>query len=140
MRLRHKLASLGVVAGFALVATSVAAGDVPRMGDQHVGIFACAFAPPCGEIWLAADEPFYVAHGFTSEPKADLLDPQHRFELYVDGDQRHGAIDLDLSGIGEKWYVFNFAQGMTGTHAFTGCWYATGGAVLACGTRIVHFV
>jgi hypothetical protein len=140
MRLRKTIAPLCILAALALASASAAAGNVPRMGDQRVGIFVCAFAPPCGEISLTADEAFHVAHGFTGEPTEDLLNPRHRFELSVDGVQVRGAIDLDLGDFTEKWYVFNFPQGMIGTHAFTGCWYATDGAVIACGTRVVHFV
>lgn len=139
MSLRHTAVLFGLTAAIGLVSSSVAAGDVPRTGDQRVGIFACAFSPPCDEITLTANEAFFVAHGFTSEPNEDLLNPRHRFELQVDGDQVHGPLDLDLAA-SSKLYVFNFRDGMTGTHAFTGCWYATDGSGIACGTRVVHFV
>jgi hypothetical protein len=131
---------LGLLAVVGLSAASAGAENVPRMGDQRVGLFQCAFAPPCGEVSLTANEAFHVAHGFTGEPKEDLLNPLHRFELSIDGVPTHGAIDLELGDFTEKWYVFNFPAGLTGTHAFTGCWYATDGAVIACGTRVVHFV
>src|SRR5262245_57223428 len=137
MTLKRATFCIGLVAAVVLSISSAAAGDVPRMGDQHVGLFACAFAPPCDGVSLTADEAFSVAHGFSAEPKADLVNPLHRFELRVDGVQRHGAIDLDL-GLAEKWYVFNFPQGMSGTHVFTGCWYATDGSTIACGSRVVH--
>jgi hypothetical protein len=81
-----------------------------------------------------------IAHGFSGEPWADLVDPLHRFELSIDGQQVHGAIDLDRV-ILEKWYVFNFPQAMAGTRTFTGCWYATDGSLeFPYGTRVVHFV
>jgi hypothetical protein len=139
MSLRKAAVVLALTAAIALASSSVATGDVPRTGDQHVGIFACAFSPPCDEITLTADEAFFVAHGFSGEPKEDLLNPGHRFELRVDGALVHGALDLDLAA-SSKTYVFNFRAGMTGTHAFTGCWYATDGSLTACGTRVVHFV
>lgn len=139
MSLKRVVLSLTLLASAGLLAIPAGAGNVPRMGEQRVGLFQCAFAPPCGDVSLAADEAFHVAHGFDSEPKEDLLNPLHRFELSVDGVERHGAIDLELSGSGSKVYVFNFPAGMTGTHAFTGCWYGTDGAAVACGTRIVHF-
>jgi len=139
MSLRNAAVVLGLTAAIALASSSVAIGDVPRTGDQRVGIFACAFSPPCDEITLAANEAFFVAHGFSDEPREDLLNPRHRFELSVDGVQVHGATDLDLAA-SSKTYVFNFRAGMTGTHAFTGCWYATDGSLTACGTRVVDFV
>ena len=52
---------------------------------------------------------------------------RHRFELSVDGIARHGATDFASD---EKWYVFNFPTGMTGTHEFTGCWYATDASLI----------
>jgi hypothetical protein len=121
------------------------AGNVPRMGDQRVGLFECAFVPAgCSEITLAADEPFHVAHGWTSAiSQQDLVDPALRVELSVDGTQKHGAIDFRFdpaTGIWSKTYVFNFPQGMSGTHSFTGCWYLADGSPPFCGTRIVHFV
>jgi hypothetical protein len=109
------------------------------MGDQRVGLFQCAFAPPCGEVTLAASQALFVAHGFSGEPKDDILNPLHRFELTVDGVEMHGAVDVELDVEVSKTYVFNFPRGMEGTHTFTGCWYAVDGALIACGTRIVHF-
>jgi hypothetical protein len=136
---KHLALSLTVLAAVAFLAIPAGASNVPRMGDQRVGLFQCAFAPPCGEVSLTANEAFSVAHGFSNEPIEDLLNPLHRFELRVDGVERHGAIDLELQGEGSRTYVFNFPQGLDGTHAFTGCWYGTDGALVACGTRIVHF-
>ena len=123
-----------------LCANVAAAGNVPRTGDQKVGLVGCAyFGGPCGDLYLRGNEAFYVAHGFSGESKADLLNPRHRFELSVDGNPIQGALDLDLSVL-SKVYVFNFRFGLTGNHSFTGCWYKTDGAVDACATRVVHFV
>jgi hypothetical protein len=134
------LASL--LLGAAFTAGTSRAGNVPRMGDQRVGLLQCANGVPgaCDDLTLTAGEAFHIAHGFVVEPWADLVNPLHRFELTIDGEQVHGAIDLDKATL-EKWYVFNFPQGMTGTHTFTGCWYATDGSLaVPCGTRVVHFV
>jgi hypothetical protein len=137
---RTGLAAAAVIA-LAGVAASSAAGDVPRMGDQRVGLIACANGVPggCDDLTLVAGEAFHVAHGFVGEPWKDLVNPLHRFELTVDGKRAHGAIDLDRA-TGEKWYVFNFPRGMTGTHSFTGCWYGTDGTLWTCATRTVYFV
>lgn len=138
---RRFLTAAVAVASVAVVTASAWSGNVPRFGDQRVGLAACAFAGACEDATLVADSPFHVAHGFASEPWADLVDPQHRFELTIDGVQAHGAVDLDRlpDGLADKWYVFNFPTGMNGTHSFTGCWYTTDGGLIACGTRIVHF-
>ena len=129
------------VGAAAVVAASAWAGNVPRLGDQHVGLATCAVDGTCSDLTLTADASFFVAHGFTAESWSDIVNPIHRFELAVDGLQVHGALDLDryAGGLGDKWYVFNFPGGMTGTHTFTGCWYATDGELIFCGTRVVHF-
>jgi hypothetical protein len=125
------LVAMGTLAG-------VAGAEIPRMGDQRVVGFAqCAFLG-CPEVTLVANEPFHVDQGWIA-PRDALVNPTLRFELSVDGVQRHGAIDLDLA-LGSKIYVFNFPRGMSGTHSFTGCWYLPDGSLLACGTRIVHFL
>ena len=135
------LAAVLAAGALAVMAASAGAGDVPRFGDQHVGLAACAFGGSCSYVTLGAGLPFHVAHGFTSEPWPDIVNPLHRFELTLDGVQQHGAIDLDrqADGLGDKWYVFNFPNGLTGVHTFTGCWYATDGGLIACGTRVARF-
>jgi hypothetical protein len=115
------------------------------MGDQRVELRECAFGPAgCSDVTLVADEPFNVAHGWGAFTRKELVDPTLRFELSVDGIQKHGAIDFnfdpDAAGLLLKTYVFNFPQGMSGTHSFTGCWYLADGSPPTCGTRIAHFV
>lgn len=124
-----------VLAGF--TATTASSGNVPTVGDS-LGILC---VPNCTAAVPKAGDPFHVAHGFSGEPRADLLNPAHRFELTVDGEQMQGAIDLDLhSDPSSKRYVFNFRDGMTGTHEFVGCWYRTDSALDFCKTRTVTFV
>jgi hypothetical protein len=140
LHLRRLIVLVGLVVGAATCAT-MARADVPRMGDQRVPLLPCALGIPgaCDDLTLTAGEAFFTASGFTEEPWPDLVNPLHRFELTIDGKEVHGAIDLDRDPIG-KVYVFNFPQGMTGTHTFTGCWYGTDGSLLfPCGTRVVHF-
>jgi hypothetical protein len=142
MRIRHTVAWLAVVATVAIGATTAAAGNAPRTGERLN--FGCAIiGTPCTDASLPANEPFFVAHGhnIVDITKEDLLDPDLRFELSVDGEQAQGVLDLDLNAeVPTKTYVFNFRFGMTGTHTFTGCWYGTDGSLLFCGTRVVHFV
>jgi hypothetical protein len=142
MKIRHTVAWLAVAAVVAVSATSAAAGNVPRTGERLS--FGCAIVGvPCTDESLPANEPFFVAHGYNivDITKGELLDPQQRFELNLDGQRLQGAIDLDLfAEVPTKWYVFNFRFGMTGTHTFTACWYTAGGELDFCGTRVVHFV
>ena len=142
MRIRRNVAWLALLAAIAIGPGSALAGNVPRTGERLS--FSCAIiGAPCTETSLPASEPFFVAQGFNiiGITKEDLLDPDLHFELSVDGERAHGALDLDLNAeVPQKAYVFNFRPGMTGTHTFTGCWYGTDGSLLFCGTRVVHFV
>jgi hypothetical protein len=142
MRIRHTVTWLAVVGAIAIGASSAAAGNVPRTGEKLS--FSCAIiGAPCTETSLPANEPFFVAHGhnIVDITMTDLLDPDLRFELSVDGEQAHGVVNLDLNAeVPTKTYIFNFRFGMTGTHTFTGCWHGTDGSPLFCGTRVVHFV
>lgn len=142
MKIRHTVAWLAVAATVAIGASLATAGNVPRTGERLS--FSCAIiGAPCTETSLPANEPFFVAHGFNivDSTKSELLDPQHRFELAVDGERVQGVVDLDLAAeVPTKWYVFNLRPGMTGTHTFTACWYQADGSLDFCGTRVVHFV
>jgi len=139
---RKRLIATLVALGAACSVAAGASADVPRTGDQRVGLLACALTGDCPDLTLTASEPFFVQHGFTAESCADQRNPLHRFELSIDGVEQHGPIDLSTTGDGlcDKLYVFDYRNGMTGTHAFTGCWYAVDGSLTECGTRIVHFV
>jgi hypothetical protein len=142
MRIQRKTAWLAVVAAVAIGTGSATAGNVPRTGERLS--FTCAIiGAPCTATSLPAGEPFFVSHGYNivGLTEAELLDPQLRFELSVDGEPIQGALDLDLvADVPGKAYVFNFRHGMTGTHTFTGCWYHSGGSLNFCGTRVVDFV
>lgn len=137
---KHVLASVAVLL-VTLAVAGTATADIPRMGDQRVGLIVCAQTGFCPEAVLTANEPFHVVHGFTSESCASQRNPLHRFELSIDGVEQHGAIDLGTTadGLCDKLYVFNFPSGTTGVHSFTGCWYGADGSRLFCGTRLVRF-
>ena len=72
-----------------------------------------------------AGTPFHLRHGFADE-SVKLLG-KFDFELEVDGVSRTAdfkEITVDrLAGANVFWY-FNYPAGMTGTHVFTGRWYA----------------
>jgi hypothetical protein len=69
-----------------------------------------------------AGAPFHVAHGFAFSPPDDLPGPNFDFTLAVDGD----PVDQDFKSRGHlTWlWVFNFPDGMTGSHTFVARWYA----------------
>ena len=142
MNLRNAAVWLALLTAIGMSAGSAAGGNVPRTGERIS--FACAIiGQPCSDVTLPASEPFHVqaGHNIIGITKEELLDPDLRAELSIDGVPQHGVLDLDLvAEVPTKWDVFNFRFGMTGTHTFTVCWYGADGAQEFCGTRVVHFV
>lgn len=72
--------------------------------------------------------PFHIAHGWFSESPPDELFALLDFQLQVDGVYREE--NFIESYLDESWdppvyakiWVFNFPNGMTGVHTFTGYW------------------
>jgi hypothetical protein len=81
-----------------------------------------------GSIDFPAGIPFNIWHGWvqTSDDEAiGIFD----FELEIDGVLRSEDFKMFTADSGDPdilWrrWVFNFPDGMTGTHTFTGHWYA----------------
>jgi hypothetical protein len=121
---------------FAALAGTARANSVPQF-DLRFGLSAC-IASPCAST-LPANEPFSARGGYMGDPRESLVNPAYRFELTVDGITQQGILDLDLANA-SKFYVYNFRDGMTGTHTFVGCWYGTDGSLSLCGTRTVTFI
>lgn len=124
----------------AFAAAPAGATSVPTTGTQ-ITLGTCV-ASPCVSTYPAG-EPFFVRHGFitdgTEADLRDLLDPQTRFELTVDGQAVPATLDLEVNADPpSKRYVTNFRFGLTGVHTFVGCWYSDG-ALVYCGTRTVTF-
>lgn len=78
-----------------------------------------------------ADAPFYISHGWYHdpfyEPKLSVggfdfkleLDGEYTEETYVDRTKIIDDIQISI------YWVFNFPDGMSGTHSFVGHWFAT---------------
>lgn len=74
---------------------------------------------------VPAGEPFFVGHGWIFDPQTTT--PGHfDFQLDVDGEyqqrtrfyvQRDGALMI-------RFWAFEYPEGMSGTHTFTGHWIA----------------
>jgi hypothetical protein len=120
---------------FAALAGTARANGVPQF-DLKFGLSAC-IASPCDST-LPANESFSVRGGYVGDAREDLVNPSYRFELAVDGVTQQGILNLDLANA-SKFYVYNFRDGMTGTHTFVGCWYGTDGSLSFCGARTVTF-
>lgn len=101
-----------------VLTTSFAASDKVRIGERVV----CSGA----EIEFPAGAPFHIAHGWAQLPNEEPLG-LFRFTLDVDGVQVKRdfleKIDQDDPGDSIWFWVYNFPEGMTGTHTFSCHWY-----------------
>jgi hypothetical protein len=126
-----------VVVAILLGALTVALGAAPAFASprestgDRINLFA-------GDEEYPADTPFFVAHGNAAFIGEDTASGRARFVLEVDGEivpatyETHGQADRTVLHV----WVFNFPDGMTGVHTFTGHWLAPCGAptaYLACG-------
>jgi hypothetical protein len=76
-----------------------------------------------GDQSYPASTAFHIKHGFLLNPTVDSAIGKFVFTLEVDGVSR--PVDFRTSqelpdGSVEKWWYFNFPNGMTGTHTFVG--------------------
>jgi len=81
-----------------------------------------------GEREFPAGAPFYIKHGWSQSSEDDAIGV-FDFELEVDGVLRKENFKLFSAESGDpdtlnRIWVFNFPEGMTGMHTFTGHWYA----------------
>ena len=101
------------------IPSSAAAGNEP-VGDR-IGLWSST-------LEFTAGIPFNIRHGWlqTSDDGAiGIFD----FSLEVDGALRNEDFKLFSEEVGEpdiltRLWVYNFPSGMSGTHTFTGHWYA----------------
>lgn len=104
-----------------------------RVGDRIS--LSDAFPDPV-TIAFPAGDPFHIAHGWANLSTDSDAVGKFDFELEVDGASRKKDF-VERTVVGEdpdlltRIWVFNFPEGMAGTHTFTGHWsapcYAFGG-------------
>lgn len=112
------IAVLLIVALLSMTTRAVTAAESIRLGDR-LSLFGENTTFPAGQ-------PFYIAHGWwnpTNIPGVGLF----KFSLDVDGTPvREDFIERStFSGSPDEllWFwVYNFPDGMTGTHTLTGHW------------------
>lgn len=116
--MKRKIAILVFIAVF-VIATPVLAGKREPIGTK-IGLF--------GEspVHFDAGEPFYISHGWAN-PSDITGVGLFRFALEVDGTFVKESFVMRSAESGDPdiltWiWVFNFPEGMTGTHTFTGHW------------------
>lgn len=78
-----------------------------------------------GDQTFAAGEPFHIIQGWVFEPHPNRQG-LFSFSLQVDGSEvDENYVDHSKDGNQNyRLWVYNFPDGMIGTHTFTGTWYA----------------
>jgi len=115
--------------------TSIAANDNFRVGDR----IGCFYG---GETEFPADAPFYISHGFMNSATYGMLG-LYGFSVDVDGVAlKHDFLDVSpvkgQPGVSRWFWIYNFPDGMTGTHTFTCHWYAPCGDVCEHSNQILE--
>jgi hypothetical protein len=114
------------VASFTIVLLLTSAGGTVAASKERVGDRISLLAPPAT---YPAATAFHIWHGFAIEEDDKSLG-RYAFVLDVDGVER--AADffevtlLDRRLISKVW-VFNFPNGLTGSHTFVGHWITPAG-------------
>ena len=121
LRMKWLTAALVVVAA-ATVCATIASGAIASPAPTGSRLF----------IWnsqqtFPGGQPFYFEHGWQNGPSIDGGVGLWTFSLSVDGVPQHGFVDplvitQDPTYGTLIWrpFLFNFPQGMTGTHVFAG--------------------
>ena len=121
MKKIHKLMIILVIMIILTIATPALASETSVPIGERINLYL-------GTPTFAAGESFHIRHGWiqTSEDGAiGIFD----FRLEVDGVyvsnffRDFSAISGEPDTLRRIW-VYNFPQGMTGTHTFTGHWFA----------------
>lgn len=113
------LVSIFIIVGLLGMATPASAAQKVRVGT-HISLLT-------GPTTFTAGAPFHFVHGWGTDASVDGIGI-YDFEFEVDGTLREedfversvmsGNPDLLF-----RLWVYNFPNGMTGTHTFTGHWF-----------------
>jgi hypothetical protein len=105
----------------AFVVPAAAAGPRVKIGDR-ISIFD---GYPTS---YPANTPFHIAHGWGFDPPNDVpSNPPYSFSLELDGDPVTESFvlryaDPDSDPLIVWHWVYNFPEGLSGTHTFVGTW------------------
>lgn len=114
------LISIVIMLALLVAPTPAMAGEKVPVGDR-INIFNS------GAIDFPAGAPFHIAHGWLLDSNTDAIGV-YDFKLEVDGTllKKEDFVDrMVTSGDPDTFllsWTFNFPNGMTGTHTFTGHW------------------
>lgn len=116
-----------VVAALTMALLLAGVSSVAAAGRERVGDRISLFDPP---TTYPADTAFHIWHGFIFEQGVDRGYGRNEFQLDVDGVTTTADFTdvdvLDPRVVSRVW-VFNFPEGLTGTHTFTGYWMTPDG-------------
>jgi hypothetical protein len=115
-----------IVASFTIVLLLTSAGGAVATSKVRVGDRISLLAPPAT---YQAATAFHIWHGFVFED-SDRSRGRYAFVLDVDGVERAAdffeVTTVDRRLISKVW-VFNFPNGLTGSHTFEGHWITPSG-------------
>jgi len=122
-----------------VLATAPPAAASNRYWATGAGQYYLPLGASCGEeIAYPANTPLIIAHGWGDAPwladpaKGAFMAPTTTFELQIDSVTQASVLavryfpEVDTMS---KFYVSEYDQGLTGTHAFLGLWYLDGALV-----------
>jgi hypothetical protein len=133
-----KAAVILILIAILLMAVPAFAQGKERVGDR-LGIYYS------GEQTFPAGAPFHIAHGWVLDP-AQGPPGKYLFQLEVDGVYREAdfiepSVDQSTAPEFLSWiFVFNFPEGMSGVHTFTGHWAVPCGSVSDSCTNPVQLI
>jgi len=119
MRRRMLLLAILAMLGTMFVSPSAAAAPPGGSGSQINILAGTSTTYPAGEA-------FHIRHGWSFDTAIERPAGHYAFRLEIDGVlQRRGRAIRTHEGTTLTWiWLHDFPAGMTGTHTFTGYWYA----------------
>lgn len=120
MKKQSLLVTVLVLVALLATVTPVAADARAPVGDK-INLFL-------GDTVFPAGAPFYIQHGWV-QPSTDDAIGVFDFKLDIDGVfvqedfKKFSVVSGDPDLLVRLW-LYNFPEGMTGTHTFTGHWIA----------------
>ena len=114
------------VSVFLILALVLAVPSVASARNELVGERILVFND--GSTEFPVGTPFHIFHGWVQTSDSDAIGI-FDFELEIDGVLRAADFKMFTADSGDpdtlwRLWAYNFPDGMTGTHTFTGHWYA----------------
>ena len=119
--MRRSLVIVAVVGLLMILSALVplAASAAPPTTGERVSVFDGV------DVEIPAGAPFFVRHGWAGESHPMSTFHNYQFNLYVDGELKHGVPDIviDKGRWLDVYWISNFRHGLpAGTYTFSGEW------------------